>query len=121
MDLDKLKQPKSDTTNKRRNEGGSDRTVQTSFDSASGGTVQRSGESCDDDWRRNCEKHGFSFGAAQSGNRGMDSSGRSEIEISELSERDFEYELYAGPDYQTGNQESNGYSEGVCDDQAGMS
>lgn len=49
MDLDKLKQPKSDTTNKRRNEGGSDRTVQTSFDSASGGAVQRSGESRDDD------------------------------------------------------------------------
>ena len=119
--LRQTKTTESITTNKRRNESGSDRTVQASSDSASGGAVQRSCESGNDDWRRNCEKHGFSFGAAQSGNRGMDSSGRSEVEISELGERDFECELYAGPDYQTGNQESNGYSEGLCDDQAGVS
>lgn len=118
--LRQTKTTESITTNKRTNKSGSDRTVQATSDSASGGAVQRFGESCYDDWRRNCEKYGFSFGTAQSANRGMDNSGRSEIEISELGERDFEYELYAGPDYQTGNQESNGYSEGLCNDQAGM-
>lgn len=51
----------------------------------------------------------------------MDSCRRSEIKIIELGERDFEFEIYAGSDYQTGNQESNGYSEGLCDDQARMS
>lgn len=119
--LRQIKTTESITTNKRRNESSSDRTVQTSSYSASGGAVQRAGESYDDDWRRNCEKYGFSFGVAQSGNHGMDSIRRSEIEISELGERDFEFEIYAGSDYQTGNQESNRYSEGLCDDQARMS
>lgn len=119
--LRQIKTTESITTNKRRNESSSDRTVQTSSDSASGGAVQRSGESCDDDWRLNCEKYGISFGAVQSGNHGMDSCRRSEIKIIELGERDFEFEIYAGSDYQTGNQESNGYSEGLCDDQARMS
>lgn len=119
--LRQIKTTEPITTNKRRNESSSDKTVQTSSDSASGGAVQRSGELCDDDWRLNCEKYGISFGAVQSGNHGMDSCRRSEIKIIELGERDFEFEISAGSDYQTGNQESNGYSEGLCNDYAGMS
>ncbi len=55
------------TADKRRNERYTDRTVQTDFDNAQGGTVQRIGESCNDGWRANCEKHGFDFQAAYSG------------------------------------------------------
>lgn len=54
------------TADKRRNEECTDRTVQTDFDNAQRGTVQCTGESCDDGWRANCEKHGFSFQTANS-------------------------------------------------------
>lgn len=56
------------TADKRRNEGCTDRTVQTDFDNAQRGAVQCVGESCDDGWRANCEKHGFSFQIANAGN-----------------------------------------------------
>lgn len=74
----------SNIMNKQRNESGFDRTVQTSSDSVSGGAVQRSGESCDDDWKQNCEKYEYSFRTTQSGNRRMDGSGNNEIKITSL-------------------------------------
>lgn len=52
------------TADKRRNEGCTDRTVQTDFDSTQRGAVQCVGESCNDGWRANCEKHGFCFQVA---------------------------------------------------------
>lgn len=56
------------TADKRRNERCTDRTVQTDFDNPQRGAVQCVGESCDDGWRANCEKHGFSFQVANAGN-----------------------------------------------------
>lgn len=56
------------TADKRRNEECTDRTVQTDFDNPQRGAVQCVGESCDDGWRANCEKHGFSFQVANAGN-----------------------------------------------------
>lgn len=109
--LRQIKTTESNTTDKRRNESGSDRTVQTSSDSASGGAVQCFGESRDDDWRRNCEKYGFSFGVTRPGECGVYSSELSHSDSGEAGESDFEWEEYSGTDYQKRNGISNGDAE----------
>lgn len=98
-------------TDKRRNEIDLDRTLQTTSDSAQGGAVQRSGGACDDDWRRNCEEHGFSFTVAYSGNNSMDSAECTSTKIGKFRESDFEWEEYSGTNHQERNGISNGDAE----------
>lgn len=58
----------SNTNDKSADPRNSDGTLQTGISDSPRGAVQCTGESCDDGWRANCEKHGFDFRITHTGN-----------------------------------------------------
>lgn len=58
----------SNTNDKSTDPRNSDGTLQTGISNSPRGTVQCTGESRNDGWRANCEKHGFDFRIAHTGN-----------------------------------------------------